>query len=383
MNANLKIQAARAQILLSQPFFGNLLLSLKMEETDTLPSGSKNPTMAVNGVSIFYNKDFVDKMSLSQTKGVLMHEILHVAYLHLVRMTHAHYDLNKANIAQDLSINWLLKKMSNLEMPDGLLLDESMEKFTWEQIYKKLPKDYDNYVARIAGPNPFRDQHLPCTEEQAQDTVKKMVQIYDNLTEQQKGDVPGDIQEMLDNFKNPRIPWERMLVAKIANIFKRTDYDCNYPSNQYRLIDEEMLFPKLVGKQNTNLVVAIDTSGSMSKEDLEMIAPEMNAICKLATTSFVVTCDAEIQEFVQFTEWDDAIKKIKWKGRGGTSFIPVVEEIKRRKLEPECLIWFTDGYGDSIKRPPYPVIWCISANGSFMEGMNDFGLKIKITDFSR
>ena len=383
METRTKIQAARAQILLNQPFFGNLLLSLKMEETDKLPSGHANPTMAVNGISIFFNKGFVDGMSLSQTKGVLLHEILHVAYMHLVRLTHAHYDLNKSNIAQDLSINWLLKKMTNIETPPGMLLDESMEKFTWEQIYKKLPADTDNYVAKIAGPNPFRDIHMPCTEEQAQETAKKMVQIYDGLTDKQKGDVPGDLAELIDAFKNPRIPWEKMLVAKTANIFKRVDYDPNYPSNQYRLIDPDMIFPKLVGRTNTNLVVAIDTSGSMSSGDLAAVAPEMNAICKLATTSYVITCDCEVQDFMQFTEWEDAVRKVKWKGRGGTSFKPVFDEIKRRKIEPECLVFFTDGYGEAVKRPNYPVIWCITANGTDMEGMNDFGMKIKITDFKR
>lgn len=379
MDVRTKIQAARAQILMQQPFFGNLLLSLSMEEDNKL----NPPTMAVNGVSIFFHKQFVESISLAQTKGVLLHEILHVAYMHLLRVRYAHYDPEKANVAQDLSINWLLKKINNIDLPDGLLLDPSMKNLTWEQIYKKLPKDMDKYVANIAGPNPFRDTHMPCTEEQAQDMAKKMVQVYDSLSEKERGLVPGDLAEMIEEFKNPRIPWERLLLAKTTNIFKRTDYDCNYPSNQYRLIDEEMIFPKLVGKSNTNLVVAIDTSGSMSTDDLATIAPEMNSICKLATKSFVITCDAQVQDFMEFTEWDDAIRKVKWKGRGGTSFQPVFDEIAKRKIEPECLVFFTDGYGEQVKRPPYPVIWCITEHGTDMEGRNDFGVKIKISDFKR
>lgn len=65
----------------------------------------------------------------------------------------------------------------------------------------------------------------------------------------------------------------------------------------------------------------------------------------------VLECDAEIQRIYRAHSVKDILYDIR--GRGGTSFIPVIEYINRnRQYRDAILIYFTDGMGDrSVPRP--------------------------------
>src|SRR3989442_15610811 len=74
------VERATIQLLIRQPFFGTLLCGLRKVPTWSLP------TMAVDGVSLFYNPYFtVNTLKKAERRGVLCHEVLHLAYQHLAR----------------------------------------------------------------------------------------------------------------------------------------------------------------------------------------------------------------------------------------------------------------------------------------------------------
>ena len=78
----------------------------------------------------------------------------------------------------------------------------------------------------------------------------------------------------------------------------------------------------------------------------------------------VICCDAEIQSVETFSPENPFDgKKVKFKGCGGTSFKPVFDYVDKNLLDVQILIYFTDGYGDDPKKPPYPVMWVITPNG--------------------
>ncbi|MHA2501978.1 MAG: VWA-like domain-containing protein, partial [Candidatus Kariarchaeaceae archaeon] len=52
-----------------------------------------------------------------------------------------------------------------------------------------------------------------------------------------------------------------------------------------------------------------------------------------------------------------------FKGRGGTSFIPVFQWVENRGDIPDLLIYFTDGYGSyPPSEPGYPVVWVMTTD---------------------
>ena len=77
--AEFRIARQRTELILTQPFFGALALCLVVAERDDLP------TMATDGVHLFYNRTFVDGMTDSDLRGVIAHEVLHCVYDHCGR----------------------------------------------------------------------------------------------------------------------------------------------------------------------------------------------------------------------------------------------------------------------------------------------------------
>jgi Putative metallopeptidase domain len=100
LSSTVRIQKDRSALLLDHPFFGSLLFRLGARPTTSIQ------TMATDGISLFYNQDFVDTLNAAELIGTLAHEVLHLALQH-----HTHRgDRNRKrwNIACDYAINPLL-----------------------------------------------------------------------------------------------------------------------------------------------------------------------------------------------------------------------------------------------------------------------------------
>jgi predicted metal-dependent peptidase len=126
---SLRIQKARTSLILDHPFFGSLLFRLKGRECRSIP------TMATDGVSLFYNPGFVETLNSATLSGTLAHEVMHPALHHHVRRSGR--DPKRWNQACDFAINPLLVD-AGLSLPEGVLIDDRFRGMSAEQIYNLL-----------------------------------------------------------------------------------------------------------------------------------------------------------------------------------------------------------------------------------------------------
>ena len=124
-----RIQKARTALVLDHPFFGSLLFRLKDCECRSIQ------TMATDGVSLYYNPDFVETLNATTLAGTLAHEVMHPALHHHVRRSGR--DPKRWNMACDYAINPLLVD-AGLHLPEGVLLDNRFRGMSAEQIYNLL-----------------------------------------------------------------------------------------------------------------------------------------------------------------------------------------------------------------------------------------------------
>ena len=129
---SLRIQKARNSLILDHPFFGSLLFRLKGRECRSIQ------TMATDGVSIYYNPEFVETLSTATLAGTLAHEVMHPALHHHVRRSGR--DPKRWNVACDFAINPLLVD-AGLSLPDGVLIDNRFRGMSAEQIYNLLESE--------------------------------------------------------------------------------------------------------------------------------------------------------------------------------------------------------------------------------------------------
>jgi predicted metal-dependent peptidase len=156
---------------------------------------------------------------------------------------------------------------------------------------------------------------------------------------------------------SPRLSW-RALLARYMCALARNDYSYRRPSRR----EGDALLPSLAG-EGIDIVVALDTSGSLTDADLAEFAAELNALKgELRGRVTLLACDEALDERGpwQFEPWDALRMPPGLRGGGGTRFVPVFEWIERERLRTDVLVYFTDGEGEfPASAPDYPVVWVV------------------------
>jgi len=402
-----KLSAARTRLILDKPFLGALVLRLPIKAGD--PKWCK--TVATDAKTLYYNPGYIAALNLDQTQFVLAHEAMHCALSHFARRQHR--NKHRWDVACDHAINPLLVNDGLVPTPEALLLTE-YDGMTAEEIYPMIkentdqePQDQHLYDDSDSGgegnqslpQEPDHDQNRnkdegrgqdedkpeeggssngkdaeaqpdndsggasqppPLTESERESLAIQWQQRMAGAAQQamQAGKMGGAMARLVDHLLQPRLPW-RMLLARYMTSIARDDYSYSRPSNRR---EGGAILPSLRSAQ-TNLVVALDTSGSIGDQEIGEFVSELNSIKgQLRAHITVLACDAQLSDDSpwEFSPWEEIELPESLKGGGGTDFQPVFEWTETRDQQPDLLIYFTDAEGEfpSVE-PHYPVVWLV------------------------
>jgi predicted metal-dependent peptidase len=116
------------------------------------------------------------------------------------------------------------------------------------------------------------------------------------------------------------------------------------------------------------VIVAIDTSGSIGGKELTEFATELVSICDVVQPEKVriLWWDTQVhgEQVFQQDEYQNIASLLKPLGGGGTHVSSVAEYINEKQLKAECVIVFTDGYVENdIKWGiSSPTLWMVTQN---------------------
>lgn len=365
------IERASTAIVLDHPFFASLLLQMPRIEDSTVE------TACTNGVVIRYNPKFIESLKPTEVAGLLVHEVMHPALGHLHRLP----PTVEGNIAGDYAINNFLdnyNKGSNvpanraLDLPAGGLIDHSLDALSAEEILKLLRqgalpvKVIKRPIRGVkdGGWGEFEKQAASegmSPEEMGAEWERRVVRAA-TAEKMQRGRLPGCIQKLVDGIVKPMVPWQRLLERFVENT-AATDYSWSRPDR--RFLPEDILIPEIHDTTLGEIVVAIDTSGSIfgNRKALASFEAEINSIignCRPAKVT-VIYCDAAVTRVDEFGCGETV--EIKAKGGGGTDFRPVGDHINQRNITPRVCIYLTDLEGTFPSAPwDFPTIWCVYDN---------------------
>ena len=380
------LEADRVRLLMEQPFTGAVLIRMNL-----IPVvDHRCSTAATDGQNIFVNPDFYLKFSPAERRFLLAHEVWHTVYLHFLRR--GGRDRGLFNIAADMEINSMLRQ-ERFKVPDSALLPpESWKGLNAEEIYEKLRKK------RQKPENKVLDVHLepekpaeeePGTDGEAvvdpdyrvdfgrapEDLAREKVMAAAAQYARLRGTLPSNLRKIVEEFRAGKLNWKELLGQFVTSFFGGSRRWL--PPNR-RYISGGLY---LQSRRDARIqaVLAIDTSGSTTN-DLPQFAAELvgllNSFGQYELT--VICCDAKVHSVETYTQdrpFDG--KKVVFQGGGGTKFTPVFEHIREKLPEPQLLIYFTDGFGDVPKQPPYPVMWVITPNG---ENRIPWGYEVKLEE---
>jgi len=200
----------------------------------------------------------------------------------------------------------------------------------------------------------------------------QLKEVAENLGKRNRGLIPNELSEYIASLyikEEPVMDW-KSYVRRFAGISpkvltKKTRY------KQNRRFSEN---PALKIKPQKNILVAIDTSGSVGTPDLVEFFQEIYHIHKTGVNITIIECDAMIQ---QVYEYKGKRQEIEVKGRGGTDFSPVMDYLIENRRKYNSLIYLTDGGAPAPENVPLvPILWVHCSSVEINEDLP--GQKIKI-----
>ena len=372
------------KILLKEPFYSHIFACLNKEvvhpehRLKTLAVGQKD----FNHV-IYINQDFWDKSLLlpQHRYGVVKHEILHIVLKHTLANLNGK-DARLANIAMDLVVNQYIL-VANLPEESIFLstfpeLNLEAEK-SWGYYYSELMKlqnnlnnAFDDTVAMenlsgISSDSHGLERHI------LWDDFKKLTSANQTLTEnildnllilgktktspKSYGTLPGQVKELLESLsfrEEPLVDWKRVL-----KLFSESSAKTRIKNTLRRRSKRYGTFPGIKVQKLKKLLVAIDTSGSVSNFEIAKFFGEIYHIWKNGAHIKVIECDTTIKKTYDYK----GIAPDFIHGRGGTDFeAPII--FANKKYLPDAIVYFTDGYAPiPVTRSRSPILWIFTKNG--------------------
>jgi predicted metal-dependent peptidase len=373
-------------LMFEEPFYGLFLIGINKTWSDIVPTAgvSKNKI----GVQLTINESFWEPLPREHKQGILKHEILHVAFGHIT-LRHKYPDHKLFNIAADIEINQYIKKDY---LPDFALYPETfpelhLPKRAGTDLYYKLlqqAKDngesetLNNLINQMEQGESAYDHSTWTDFEDLDEAEKKLIekqiehQLKTSYEECQKGrgTVPGELSEILKKIlevEPPKFDWRGYLRRFVGN--SSVIYTKKLRRKQNKRYNEN---PGLKIKFKNHVLVAIDTSGSVSSEELKEFLGEINHIHKTGNMVTVVQCDTKLYEPEVFNPKKD----FKIKGRGGTDFQPVIDYYNINSKKYTNLIYLTDGECNAPRNAPKKLLWVLSSNSRKTDHLPGYTIKL-------
>lgn len=387
-----KIAIARTRLMMERPFLGALVAHLPIVP-DTRCRG-----VATDARVIYYNAQFLGELSLAETQFVLAHQALHCALNHFTRR--GSRLIARWDAACDHAVNQML-------LDDGMTPPATVSQavrfrgLSAEEIYPLLDDGAshqgfdehwfggsDGMALQIAGARhdtpdypdttaEFLAGHRDGVDELAMRVPMTSTAIAatwdDRLVASAHaalaaGRLGAPWRAIMAATMQPRLPW-RALLARFLVSMARDDYSFQRPSRR----GGEAILPGLASTQ-ANLVVALDTSGSVERDDLHQFLQEIDALKgQLSARVILLGCDSAIVPGAPwiFEPWDRLELPHDLAGGGSTRFGPVFDWVHRAGIRPDALLYFTDALGEFPDHAPaYPVLWLVKDNGKVPWGLH-------------
>lgn len=203
---------------------------------------------------------------------------------------------------------------------------------------------------------------------------EKLVKIAEEA-KKSKGDVPAHLEQAIkDDFgrTEPVVPWQ-VLFNRFVGSSISTDIKTSRKRPNFRFEDA----PVNKYKFKVKVIVGVDTSGSVSNEELKSFFAQIHTMWKAGGNVEICLWDAEAEEPYQY-KGELSFKRTKCGGTRASCFIEYVNK-HRSKKHWTCAINLTDGYIESDPiRCTIPMLWVITKDGS--TEFNHPSKKIRMND---
>lgn len=367
MNLTIEQRIQRAVLILMHERALQPLCPVMMVGTRTVSNDF--PTAYTDGLNEVYGRQYVQSMSDKKLRGLILHELGHKLFTHLTTWVNLwKQDAELANIAADYVVDQWVQDLIDIdkvdaEVPDPLI-NPAYRGMSVAQVFAHLLKD------KKAGKKPTRgqgkDQHdhekAQGMSQAEQDEIKQQIDSAIRQGAMMSDKLGSGGNRALGDLLDSKIDWREALREFVSTTCAGSDYSTWARPNR-RFIGEGFYMPSGVSQRVGELVVAIDTSGSIGGEELNNFLGQVKAICDQAKPERVrlLYWDTQIcaDEVYEFNDLGSLVQTTKPAGGGGTDAACIPQYIAAKGYTPQAVVVLTDGHVCSWGQWYHPLLWCV------------------------
>ena len=335
------------------------------------------PTACTNGRDEMYGRNFVTGLTDAELRFVVLHETFHKLYRHLVTWRHLwSEDPKLTNIACDYVINIKIVKDYGedgwVKMPECGLLDPKYDGWDAAAVYKDLqqnPPPNNDDGGSQGNSSGFDEHDWEGAQELSEDEQRDLARDIDEAIRQGAlvaGKLGSGGDRDLEELLKPQIDWREVLREFVSSTCTGNDYSTWRRPNR-RFMSSGVYLPSGITERVDELVIAIDTSGSIGTRALTKFLSEVKGVCDTVRPERVrlLYWDTKVcaDESYEHHELEQLPTSTKPEGGGGTNVTCVPEYMADNQISAQAIIVLTDGdifggWGTWSK----PLLWCIIDN---------------------
>jgi predicted metal-dependent peptidase len=344
-------------------------------------------TAFTDGVNKRYGRAFLTAMCKedSEVNGIILHENLHIVLRHMMYGKDMFMEnKDRANRAADYVVNGIIMAIKDkklVKLPDGGLYDSRFDNMNMRQVYNILKDeeggggggkgkpDPNGKPSNGSGEGEYQFDEHDFESDMTDEDMKEMDAKIDRairegaiLAGRLGVDLPRAVTEMLE----PHVDWRREFADFVSSSCKGKD-EYTWRRFNRRMLPNDVFLPTVENETIGEIVVNIDTSGSIDQEQLNVFATELVSIAEAVQPEAirVLWWDTKVHGEQLFTEnYEQIGSLLKPLGGGGTRVSCVSEYINKKKIKAECVVVFTDGYleNDVVWNIDSPTLWLVTEN---------------------
>lgn len=376
-------------LILKDPFYGHFALGVDKKFSEIVSTAC----VTINGINteMHFNKDFVEGLTEKQQVGLMQHELMHIILFHLLNADD-YSDKDIWNIAVDMTVNQYIEQ--EYLPPKAVLLSSFPEiklepfldtAYYYSKLIELLPKSSKlqnlyNFMRNGGKTMSSHELWSKCSmSKQIVDLSKKQIEhqiksVYENNLGSNPGKIPGHLRNFILNLyitEKPVADWRSVIMNFKSFCDKQI---IKFTRNRINKRFED--FDAVTLRQKQKLLIGVDTSGSISNDDLQKFFQQILHISKFNIEIDVCEWDYGIQTIYSFNRNRVIKNKNSVKGGGGTNPYDVIQKLNSSS-NYHAAIMFTDGFisGKWDKQMSKPILWIVTESGG--TNFNFPGKKIK------
>lgn len=373
MNVSDRIKRAHIAIMQHKKFcaFSGVLGCGKVTVDNSVP------TAATDGWNVRYNPGFVEAHMPTdpELRFLVLHEATHKGYRHMLTWRKLHEENPQlANLAADHFVNLHLQDTDDgegfIKMPKlGVQPDPKYRGWSVAMIYQDLKQQQEQ---NGSGAGEGMDEHDwdgneangdPAKEAEQANEIQRAIRQGEILRRKLAGKGAGGEDGVFDDLLNPKLDWRKLLREFVTeHCAGRDESSWRRPNRRY--LSQDVYMPTMVGTTITRLAIGIDTSGSVfNSPEMTQFVAELTRIIEDVKPQMVdvIYWDSEVAGHQTFEDGQFAVSNLAIKGGGGTDGSVLFKYLDEKRIRPDAIVQFTDGYVGDWGSTDIPTLWAITS----------------------